>query len=234
MAELTAGKDDAPTSKLNEREVVAYLKAHPDFLTRHPDLLETIELKHKAGSAVSLIEKQVDMLRAKHQRLEDRLQRLTEAARDNERRTEAVQRLARTLIRAPSLASAAASLRKCMQEDFGIEQVFVGLSAAQFKRHDIAGIVPIESDGKLSRVFEDFFRTRLIECGPVTPEKAALLFPKAEQPVASAAVVPLEKEKSLGMLALGSTDPNRFQPRQGKFFLELTADLMAAAVRSRL
>ena len=100
MAELTAGKDDAPTSKLNEREVVAYLKAHPDFLTRHPDLLETIELKHKAGSAVSLIEKQVDMLRAKHQRLEDRLQRLTEAARDNERRTEAVQRLARTLIRA--------------------------------------------------------------------------------------------------------------------------------------
>ena len=97
MAELIASREDAPAPKLSEREVVAYLKAHTDFLSRHPDLLETIELRHKAGSAVSLIEKQVDMLRAKNQRLEDRMQRLVDTARDNERRTQNIQRLARTL-----------------------------------------------------------------------------------------------------------------------------------------
>jgi uncharacterized protein YigA (DUF484 family) len=234
MAELTAPREDAPAPKLNEREVVAYLKAHTDFLSRHPDLLETIELRHKAGSAVSLIEKQVDMLRAKNQRLEDRMERLVETARDNERRTQSVQRLARTLIRAPSLAAVAAGLAKCLREDFGIEEVFVGVMSAQFKRHDIEGIHPLEPDGKLARVFENFFRTRLIECGPIAEDRARLLFAKAANPVQSAAIVPLEKEKSLGMLALGSADPQRFQPRQGKLFLELTADLVAAAIRARI
>lgn len=234
MAELTAPKDDSNAPKLNEREIAAYLKAHPDFISRHPDLLETIELRHKAGSAVSLIEKQVDMLRAKNQRLEDRMQRLIDTARDNERRTENVQRLARTLIRAPSLAAVAAGLSKCLREDFGIDEVFVGIVATQFKRHDIEGVSPVEPEGRLARAFENFFRTRLIECGPIAEDKARLLFPKATNLVQSAAIVPLEKEKSLGMLALGSVDAQRFQPRQGKLFLELTADLVAAAVRARL
>jgi uncharacterized protein len=234
MAELTAAKDDAPLPKLNEREIVAYLKAHPDFLSRHPDLLESIELRHKAGSAVSLIEKQVDMLRAKNQRLEDRIQRLIDTARDNEHRTQSVQRLARALIRAPSLAAVAAGLAKCLREDFDIDEVFVGVMSGQFKRHDIEGIHPIEADGKLARSFENFFRTRLIECGPIAEDRSRLLFPKAATAVQSAAIVPLEKEKSLGMLALGSADPQRFQPRQGKLFLELTADLVAAAVRARI
>ncbi|HEY0915859.1 MAG TPA: DUF484 family protein [Solimonas sp.] len=233
MAELKAQKDtDAP--KLNEREVVAYLKAHPDFLTRHPDLLEAIEMRHKAGSAVSLIERQVDVLRAKNQRLEDKLERLLAAAHDNEKRAENVQRLARTLMRAPSLAAVTVGLAKCMREDFGIEETFIGLSSTQYKRHDIDGLVSVEPDGKIARAFENFFRTRLIECGPLAADKAKLLFPKAESLPASAAIIPLEKEKHLGMIALGAVDPERFQPRQGKLFLEMTAELVAAAVRARL
>ncbi|WP_028008410.1 DUF484 family protein [Solimonas flava] len=232
MAELNTQAKEAAAPKLNEREIVAYLKAHPDFLARHPDLLESIELKHRSGSAVSLIEKQVELLRAKNQRLEDRLERLLEAARDNERRQDNVHRLARTLIRAPTLAGVAAGLAKCMREDFDIDATLIGIGAAHYKRHDIEGIVPIEPDGRLARALDDFFRTRLIECGPIDAERAQLLFPKATA-IRSAAIVPLEKEKSLGFVALGSREAERFAPRQGKLFLELTADLVAAAVRAR-
>ncbi|NKF20713.1 DUF484 family protein [Solimonas marina] len=231
MAEVNAQNKPAATPKLNEREIVAYLKAHPDFLSRHPDLLEVLEVKHRAGSAVSLIEKQVELLRARSQRVEDRMERLLEAARDNERRQDHVHQLARTLIRAPSLASVAAGLGKCMREDFGIEATLIGINSTNYKRHDIDGIVAIEPDGRIARALEDFFRTHLIECGPIDADRAALLFPKAE--VRSAAIVPLEKEKRLGFVALGSTDPQRFAPRQGKMFLELTADLVAAAIRAR-
>ncbi len=234
MGEVKAQKEVAETPKLNEREVVAYLKAQPDFLTRHPDLLEAIEMRHKAGSAVSLIERQVDMLRAKNQRLEDKLERLLVAARDNEKRAENVQRLARTLMRAPSLAAVAAGLAKCMREDFGIEETFIGLSSTQFKRHDIDGLASLEPEGRIARGFENFFRTRLIECGPIAGDKAKLLFPKAEALPQSAAIIPLEKEKHLGMIALGAVDPERFQPRQGKLFLEMTAELVSAAVRARI
>ena len=220
--------------KASEREVVAYLKAHPEFLARHPELLETLELRHKAGSAISLIEKQVDILRAKNGRLEDKLTRLMEAARENEKRADNVHRLARTLVRAPSLAGVAAGLAKCMREDFGIDETYIGIAARELRRHDIAGFASLEAEGKVAKAFENFFRTRLIECGPLSEARAQLLFPKAEALPQSAAVIPLEKEKNLGMLVLASRDPERFQPRQGKLFLELTAELVAAAVRARL
>ncbi|TXH04756.1 MAG: DUF484 family protein [Nevskiaceae bacterium] len=235
MAELKNKKSERVAAPaLDEAEVAAYLKAHPDYLSRHPELLEDIELKHAAGSAVSLIERQVDILRAKNQRLEDRLERLLDAARDNEKRSDNVHKLARTLIRAPSLAGVVAGLRQCMREDFGVDEVFVGLSPTFYKRHDIEGLTSVEPEGKIGKAFENFFRTRLVECGPIGEAKARLLFPKAEPLPQSAAIVPLEKEKNLGMLALGSHDPERFQPRQGKLFLELTAELLSAAVRARV
>jgi uncharacterized protein YigA (DUF484 family) len=238
VAEVNAAEqqraETAAVEGISAEQVVAYLKAHPKLLTEHPQLLESIEVSHAAGSAVSLIERQVELLRGKNARLEARLERLIDTARDNETRAESVLRLARTLIRAPSLANIIVGLRASMKDDFGIEEVFVGLNTAAYKRHDIDGVVPLEASGAVARAYDNFLRTRLIECGPVTEERAKLLFPKAEQPIRSAAVVPLEKEKNLGMLALGSTDAERFQPRQGKLFLEMTAELVAAAVRARL
>lgn len=233
MAKLdVAATPAAPV--LDEQQVVAFLKARPEFLVRHPELLEQLEVAHAAGSAVSLIERQVDLLRGKNLKLEDRLSRLLENAADNEKRAASVHKLARTLIRAPSLAAVLAGLRSCMKDDFGIDEVFVGVNANVYKRHDIEGFVPLEPESALVRAFENFIRTRLIECGPIEADKAKLLFPKAEQPVLSAAIVPLEKEKNLGLIALGARESERFQPRQGKLFLEMTADLVAAALRARL
>jgi uncharacterized protein len=216
-----------------EAEVVAYLLARPDFLLRHPELLEHLEFVHSAGSAVSLIERQVDVLRGKNLRLEDRLTHLLEHAASNEKRAASVHRLARTLIRAPSLAAAISGLKTCMREDFDIDEVTVGINANLYKRHDIDGLVPIEADGALARTLDDFLRTRLIECGPLEAERAKRLFPKSAQPILTAALVPLEKEKHLGLLALGSREADRFAPRQGKMFLEMTAELVAAALRAR-
>jgi len=232
VAELSEAEEIAPA--LDEQSVAAYLKARPDFLLRHLELLEHLEISHAAGSAISLIERQVDLLRGKNLRLEDRLAHLLGNAAENERRASSVHKLARTLIRAPSLAAVMVGLRSCMREDFSIEEVFVGVNPSTYKRHDIEGFAPLEPEGALAKALDNFLRTRLIECGPIDAARAKLLFPKAEVPVLSAAIVPLEKEKSLGLLALGSTDADRFQPRQGKLFLEMTAELVAAALRARV
>src|SRR5262249_15519602 len=152
---------------------------------------------------------QVEILRTKNRRLEDRLERLIEAARDNEKRAGNVHRLARTLIRGPSLAAIAVGLRDCMREDFDVDETFIGVSGSAFLRHDIDGIVRVEADGAIAKAFDNFLRTRLIECGPIDETRARLLFPKADRPIRSAAIVPLEKEKSLGMIALGSREEER-------------------------
>lgn len=226
----------APTaaSGLDDEQVAAFLKVNPDFLARRPELFELMELRHSAGGAASLIERQVEILRGKATRLEERLRGLLEAARENETRASNVHRLARSLIRAPTLAATVTALRRCLREDFQVDEVWVGLASAVLKREDIEGLYRIDAQGPVARAFDNFFRTRLVECGPLDEPRAQLLFPKARTPLLSAAVVPLEKERDLGMLVLASHDAARFAPRQGKLFLEMTADLVAAAVRARL
>lgn len=219
---------------LDDNEVAAYLRAHPDFLSRFPELLESMELQHASGSAVSLIERQVEILRSRSQRLEDRLSTLLEAARDNEKRATSVHRLARTLIRAPTLAAAILGLQTSLREDFGVEDVFVGIVGSLLRRTDIEGLVRLDPEGPIMRAFDNFFRTKLIECGPLAETHARLLFPRATELPKSAAIVPLEKDKNLGMLVLASRDPLRFLPRQGRLFVEMTAELVAAAVRAKL
>lgn len=227
---------EAPEAQgIDEQAVVDYLRRHPDFLLRYPELLEVVELQHTSGSAVSLIERQVEILRGRSQRLEDRLGTLLDAARDNEKRATSVHRLARVLIRAPTLASAILGLQTSLREDFGIDEVFVGVMSAALKRTQVVeGLARLEPESTLVRAFDNFFRTKLVECGPLAEAQARLLFPKAAELPRSAAVVPLERDKNLGMLVLASRDPDRFQPRQGRVFLEMTAELVAAAVRAKL
>lgn len=233
MSEIAEAKAEVAPA-LNETEVAAYLRAHPDFLLRFPELLESMELQHSSGSAISLIERQVEILRGRSQRLEDRLGSLLEAARDNEKRATSVHRLARVLIRAPTLASAILGLQTSLREDFGIDEVFVGIVGPLLKHTNIEGLMRLDADGAIMRAFDNFFRTKLIECGPLAETHAKLLFPKATEIPQSAAVVPLEKEKTLGMLVLASRDPLRFQPRQGRVFLDMTAELVSAAIRAKL
>jgi uncharacterized protein YigA (DUF484 family) len=238
MAEIkpAAKSEELPLEpgKLNDDEVAAFLKEHPDFLSRHPHLLETLELRHAAGTAVSLIERQVEVLRGRCQRLEDRLRDLTQIARENELRASSVQRLARTLLGAQTLGQVITGLSKVMREDFDIDAVFVGVQPNVTRRHDIEGLHRLDAHNPIVKAYDNFFRTRLIECGPIEPERAALFFPHAKEPLLSAAIVPLEKEKNLGMLVLASTEAERFQPRQGKLFLEMCAELVSAAIRARL
>lgn len=197
-------------------------------------MFELLELRHAAGAAVSLIERQVEILRGKSMRLENRLKALLEAARDNESRASNVHRLARTLIRSPTAAATVSALRKCLRDDFNVDEVWVGVSSSVLKRHDIEGLHSLDAKGPVAKAFSNFFRTRLVECGPLEEDKSRVLFPHAKQLPVSAAVVPLEKENDFGMLVLASHDLQRFQPRQGKLFLDMTAELVSAALRARL
>jgi uncharacterized protein YigA (DUF484 family) len=233
MAEAVAKNKEA-AQPLDEERVAEWLEANPGFFARHPGVLESVDLRHASGGAVSLIERQVDALRAKNIQLESRLQQLVEAARENESRVVKVQKLARTLLRAPTLATVVSGLRKVLREDFAIDEVFVGVHAPKLLRQDIDGLTRIDAKGAIARTWDDFFRTRLAECGPISAERAKLLFPKAEALPTSAAIVPLEKQHNLGMLALGAVDAQRFQPKQGRIFLDMTAELVAAALRARL
>ncbi|HEX9852201.1 MAG TPA: DUF484 family protein, partial [Woeseiaceae bacterium] len=80
----TQRKADFVQEQLSEEAVHTYLKENPDFFERHSSLLGSLRLPHVTGGTVSLVERQVSVLRQKDLKLERKLKDLLEVARAND------------------------------------------------------------------------------------------------------------------------------------------------------
>ncbi|MGD8965504.1 MAG: DUF484 family protein, partial [Gammaproteobacteria bacterium] len=95
----------APDS-LSEEEVVRFLIERSDFFDRHPELLAQLELTHESGEgAISLIERQLSVLREQNRKLDRQLKELISVARSNHELSDKVHRLAMRLIEARDAAT---------------------------------------------------------------------------------------------------------------------------------
>src|SRR6187402_3908660 len=90
------------TPTLSDEDVTAWLRANPDFFARSADLLAQLRLPHASGGVVSLVERQIDVLREKNQRGDARLAELVAIARANEQLTDKIHHFTRSLMRAPT------------------------------------------------------------------------------------------------------------------------------------
>ena len=90
---------------LEEQVIADYLRKHPEFFSAHTGLLADIQIPHHTEGAVSLIERQVSVLREQQQETQRQLHALVQVARDNDRLNEQMQRLALALLEAADLPS---------------------------------------------------------------------------------------------------------------------------------
>lgn len=228
MSEAEPQQEAAPEPA--EDEIRAYLEAHPDFLRRHPDLLETLEVPHDSGGAVSLIERQVETLRRGNQQAHARLEELIATARDNEWRVQHLNGLARLLISADSVAALVAGLRDFLHRELGVDALFIGIVADADALAD--GIRALPEGSQEAVAVDDVFRRGHPICGPLSEAQIQALFPDTDDtPPQSAALVPLGEDAVHGVLALGSRDAQRFVPDMGTLFLGLMGQLVTAACR---
>src|SRR5262245_27845249 len=104
---------------VDEQAVSQYLQHHPDFFDRHPQLLTRLRLQHpRHGTTVSLIERQVEVLREKHGALEQKLAEFVRVARGNDALADRIHRFTRRLLRSASRADALAQIEAGLREDF--------------------------------------------------------------------------------------------------------------------
>ena len=91
---------------INDDTVAQYLQTYPDFFERNSALLARLRLPHvrNSGQTVSLVERQVDVLRERNLGLERKLNELIDVARTNEALTDKIHRFDRRLIRARTMA----------------------------------------------------------------------------------------------------------------------------------
>ena len=202
---------------LTEQQVAEFLLQHPDFFTRHENVLTRIQIPHAdSGKAVSLIERQVEVIRAQKQELRQQLQVLTQAARNNEMLLQRFQGLILRLISSDSMEQAVNYIRDALQQDFHADAVEVLL----FERPGHSeGMHP---DDPRLRPFSRILQGRQPVCGHLSAEQTQLLFANQAEGIASAVVVPLCEDAShpcIGLLGIGSHDAKRYHPEMGTVFL---------------
>jgi len=109
---LAAGQTD-------EERIERYLSLNPDFFERHQPLLSRMRLPHmRTGSTVSLVERQVEVLREQKTDSDRRLAEFIAVARANDHLADRIHRFTRRLLRAQNAMSALASLEASLREDF--------------------------------------------------------------------------------------------------------------------
>jgi uncharacterized protein YigA (DUF484 family) len=222
-------------AKENEEDAVAaYLQHNPDFFERHQALLTRLRVPHaRGGSTISLVERQIEVLREKHAALESKLAELVSVARSNDAIAEKLHRFTRKLLRTRSRAQAVALIEASLREDF---DAFNGVLVLIGEYPDLAPqrfVRTVAPDDAGLKSFESLFASGKPRCGQVRDTQRDFLFGQDANDIGSVALVPLaDKSGPRGVLALGSADRDRFHPGMSTEFLGRMADLIADSIDS--
>jgi uncharacterized protein YigA (DUF484 family) len=231
----TLKQQHAADTGLTEDSISAYLKANPDFFERHGSLLNNLRLPHDAGGpAVSLIERQVLVLRQKNLKLERKLKDLLDVARSNDALATRIHALAMLMLAAPDQAGVVQVLEEQLRVSFNADQsvlvVFAdpagGAAAGRFLR-----VVDREDPSIAS--FGTFLQGNAPRCGQVRDAQRDYLFGVANVEIGSVALVPLGDKSELGFLAIGSRESDHFHPGMSIDFLARLGELVSCALRTR-
>ncbi|WP_227820358.1 DUF484 family protein [Ramlibacter tataouinensis] len=219
---------------ITEDDIANYLANTPDFFERHAQLLAAVQLTSPHGNrAVSLQERQAEMLREKIKALEHRIMDMVRHGNENVVIADRLHRWARKLFQVPSARELPASLVEEIQSQFMVPQ-------AAIKVWDVDGAHA--GEGFAQGVSEDTrtFASSLTQpyCGVNSGFEAVQWLPDPAMAL-SIVLIPLREGAAsgagpaFGMLVLASPDPQRFGAGMGTDFLERIAELASAAL-SRL
>jgi uncharacterized protein YigA (DUF484 family) len=216
-----------------EEAIGDYLKSHPDFFEHHPLLLLSIKLPHRTGgTAISLVERQVAMLRQRNDTLERQFKDLVAVAKQNDALVEKIHHLCLKLMGATDLSQRLGLLEKSLREDFSAERaVLVLFAEATPVTAEHAGFVRrLPQDDPLVRPFAAFLRAARPRCGPLR-DRQRNVFERDAESLSSAAMVPLGDAASLGFLVIGSRNPDHFHPGKRMDFLGRLGELLSVALK---
>lgn len=208
---------------LDAETVAAYLRAHPEFFIDHDELIPELRIPHQRGDTVSLVERQVKLLRERNIEMRHRLSQLMDVARDNDRLFDKTRRLVLDLLDAATLEEVVGAVEDSLRHQFQVPHsslilfsetpLAVGRSVTSAQAHEAIG--GLLSDGKTV-------------CGVLRPHELAFLFGEEEQAqIGSAAVVSLSHKGLHGLLAIGSPDPQHYRSSLGTLFLGYIAEVLA-------
>lgn len=209
---------------MDHTQVAQFLTTNPHFFEEHAELLGTIKLSSPLlGRAVSLQERQMEIMRDKYRHLELRLSELLHLAQENDNVLTKFQRWSNSLLLARKDSELPRLLTTTLQEVFSLPHASLRLwsVAEEYKDAWFAG--PTSED---VRLFANNLHAPF--CGENKDYEAANWI---DAPVASLAMLPLRlNEEVIGLIVLGSPEKSRYTSNMATHFLTQIADTSSAAL----
>ena len=193
-------------AKVDDALIAEYLAENPDFFEHHPQLLQQMRLRHSAQGAVSLVERQQQILRDRVRQLEEEITDLMVTARRNEELFKCYNALYSALLDCGSVSAVMDTIQATFAEQLQMPAVTLKFFDSPLPLAEQYSFTADTHKQLLSKRFKD----SRIYLGRLSQEEQRLLFP--DQAVASVALLLLGKDGELGMLAIGNHDPSHFDP----------------------
>lgn len=208
---------------IGEDDVARYLRNHPGFFLKHEDLLADITLAHDSGKAVSLLERQVSILRDRNMEMRTRLSGLLENAQRNDILFEKTKALILSLLEAKRADELADTFCKHLTTHFDVDAA----SMIVFGNPGVSNTrLRVTSSDEAGKHIGSILKNNKAICGVLRESENRFLFADQAEGIGSAAVVPLHYHKPLGIIAIGSRDPQHFQSSMGTLFLGYIAEVI--------
>lgn len=211
----------------DDATVIAYLKRHPDFFNRNPALLSELRISHPSGVAVSLIERQVAILRQQNEKLEARIHELISIAHENDDISWRVHQLSLKIMECRGFEQAITAIRHSLAHEFTLDTVAMRI-VGEYKGE---AQLPLDMQQLFVKDRNDPVLKSLLQyqepvCGRLKNEQLRYLFGDDTR-IQSMALLPL----GFGVVALGSSDSKRFVTNMATHFLRHLAELIARKIR---
>jgi len=220
-----------PSEELSWEEAVSrYLEDNPEYFERRPDILAAIRLPHvERGKAISLIERQVQVLRDRNLAVQQQMRELVTVARENDILSERLHRFAVAMVDSASLDDVLDTAKDMLRQEFKLDAVVILLNAEVDGHHGRPEFITAG---------DEEFQALIKQCrakGPVCggryeTETMAYLFSELASEIKSTTLIALKGPLREGLLCMGSRDPHRFHPEMGTIYLTRLGELLMRGV----
>ncbi|MDR0775778.1 MAG: DUF484 family protein [Azonexus sp.] len=214
-------------SALFPEDVADYLKNHPSFFEQYADLMAQIFLPHPhGGRAISLAERQMLSLREKNRAAEAKLAELITFGEENDAISEKVHRLAVGLIAAETFQAVIHLINFHLRDDFAVPHVALRLWDKPEGIEDLPEFAAVSEE---LQVFAETLGRPY--CGSTAGFGTASWFGEQAPHIRSQALIALRNGGgTIGLIALGSEEGQRFYAEMGTLYLERLGELVSAAL----
>jgi len=211
---------------ISAQYIANFLRENPAFFSEHAEVFSTLHVPNPHGSrAISLGERQILTLRERNRMLERHLSELTHNALSNESIGERISQWCCRLLSETDPRQLPQTLTQGLREQFKLEQVALRLWNLS-ELPETGYSVAVSPD---VRTFADSLKTPY--CGSDTGFEAVGWLDTPPQSLALIALRLDNQAPSIGLLVLGSDNPERFNPELGTEFLQSIGRLASAALQ---